>query len=89
MTRNVHDLVFQIYANMLNIEPEAVPGLVAGACILDSIIVLGIAAFKWRANWFPKVVATWTAYWGEETDAEEEDGFNVEYSSSGQAHPAE
>ncbi|MEM6461029.1 MAG: DUF6105 family protein [Pseudomonadota bacterium] len=50
LSRQVHDLVFQIYGDMLGIPPADIPPLVLKAIILDSAIVLGIAAFRWRRS---------------------------------------
>ena len=54
LSRQVHDMVFQIYGNMLGMEPEAIPPLLLKAIILDSFILLGIAAFRWRRS-----IAAW------------------------------
>ena len=47
-SREVYDQTFGIYAAMLQMDPGAIPPLVAKACILDSLLVLGIAAFVRR-----------------------------------------
>jgi hypothetical protein len=57
-SRQLHDLMMEIYGNMLGVEPSSVPMLLAWACILDSGIILAIAAFRWRKKWFP-VVREW------------------------------
>ena len=54
-SREMHDLVFALYGKLLGMEPEALPPLVAKAVVVDSLIVLAIAAFRWRKNWWPKV----------------------------------
>ncbi|WP_312361647.1 DUF6105 family protein [Ensifer sp.] len=48
LTRQTHDMVFQVYGNVLGIPPESIPPLVARAIIVDSFIVLGIIAFRKR-----------------------------------------
>ena len=48
LTRQTHDLVFQVYGNVLGIPPESIPPLVLRAIIVDSFIVLGIIAFRKR-----------------------------------------
>ncbi|MEP9373129.1 DUF6105 family protein [Mesorhizobium sp. KR1-2] len=48
LTRRVHDLVFQLYGQMLGIDPQTIPALVAKACIFDTLIVLAIFAFRRR-----------------------------------------
>jgi hypothetical protein len=57
LTREVHDLVFQIYGNILGVPPESLPPLVLRAIIVDSFIVLGIIAFRRRR----KISAWWQA----------------------------
>ncbi|MCY6380493.1 DUF6105 family protein [Hoeflea prorocentri] len=57
LTRQVHDMVFQLYGNILGIAPETIPPLLFKAIAVDSLIVLGIAAFRWRkqiAEWIRK-----------------------------------
>lgn len=48
-SRKLHDLVFTIYGNILGIEPELIPALVAKACIVDTLIIAAIYAFRKRA----------------------------------------
>jgi hypothetical protein len=57
LTRETHDLVFQIYGNVLGIEPETIPPLVARALVVDTFIVLGIVAFRKRRE----IRAWWAA----------------------------
>jgi hypothetical protein len=55
LTRDVHDLLFQLYGQMLGVEPATIPPLVAKACILDTLLILAIWAFRRRreiAAWF-------------------------------------
>ena len=54
LTRDAHEIVFQLYGNVLGIDPETIPGLVARACILDTLLILGIWAFRRR-----KEIAAW------------------------------
>lgn len=54
LTRQSHDLVFQIYGNVLGIPPETIPPLVARAIALDSLVVMAIIAFRKR-----KTIAAW------------------------------
>lgn len=48
LTRQVHDLLFQLYGQMLGLEPETIPALIAKACVLDTAIILAIWAFRRR-----------------------------------------
>ncbi|MDA4846769.1 DUF6105 family protein [Hoeflea poritis] len=48
LSRQVHDLVFQVYGEMLGMPPDAIPPLLLKALVVDSLIVLAIACFRWR-----------------------------------------
>lgn len=48
-TRQMHDLVFHIYGNILGIPPETIPPLVARAIAFDTLLVFAILAFRKRA----------------------------------------
>ncbi len=89
LSRDVHDLVFRIYGNMLGMDPETIPGVVAAACVFDSAIVLGIAAIKWRESWLPQVKETFARYWGDDSQEEAPEEFTHQYSADGRVHPAE
>ncbi|MNL74737.1 hypothetical protein D3C87_2004170 [compost metagenome] len=54
LTRHTHDLVFEVYGNILGIPPETIPPLVARAIAFDSLIVFAIIAFRKR-----KAIAAW------------------------------
>jgi hypothetical protein len=54
LSRQVHDLVFQLYGEMLGIDPATIPPLVAKACVFDTFLIAGIVAFRRRrkiADW--------------------------------------
>jgi hypothetical protein len=57
LTRDAHDLVFQIYGNVLGIPPETIPPLVLRAIIVDSLILFAIIGFRRRKQ----IKAWWTA----------------------------
>ena len=48
LTRQVHDILFGLYAEMLGIDAATIPWLVAKACIFDTLIILAIWAFRRR-----------------------------------------
>lgn len=48
LTRDLHDLVFTIYGNLLGIPPETIPPLVLKAIILDTFLVIGFIVIKRR-----------------------------------------
>ncbi|MDB5525679.1 MAG: hypothetical protein JWM58_3442 [Rhizobium sp.] len=54
LSRPMHDLVFQVYGNILGIPPETIPPLVLKAVIVDSAVLFLIVAFRRR-----KVVIAW------------------------------
>lgn len=52
-SRDIHDQVFELYGNILGLEPEVLPGMVARAIVFDSGIVALIIAYKKRAVLIP------------------------------------
>jgi hypothetical protein len=54
LSRRLHDLVFQLYGQMLGIDPATIPAMVARACIFDTFLVGGIIAFRYR-----NAIAAW------------------------------
>jgi hypothetical protein len=48
LTREAHELIFQLYGEILGIDPATIPSLVAKACVFDTFILLGIWAFRRR-----------------------------------------
>lgn len=48
LTRDANDLVFQIYGQVLGIDPGIIPGLAARACVVDTLLILAIWAFRRR-----------------------------------------
>jgi Family of unknown function (DUF6105) len=47
-SRQMHDLVFNIYGHFLGMDPAVIPGLVARACVFDTFLIFGILAFRRR-----------------------------------------
>lgn len=61
LTRDTHDLVFQIYGQILGIDPALLPTLVMRAVAVDSLIVIAILAFRRRKQiyaWWEKRYAS-------------------------------
>ena len=54
LSRPFHDLVFELYGEMLNMDPAVIPGLAAKACIVDTLFLLAIWAFRRR-----RLIAAW------------------------------
>lgn len=48
LTRDVHDIVFGLYGQILGIDPSTIPPLVAKACVVDTLIISAIWAFRRR-----------------------------------------
>lgn len=57
LTRQAHDLVFQIYGDTLGIDPAIIAPMIAKACIIDTAILLAIWAFRRRKTLVPRVRA--------------------------------
>lgn len=71
-SREVHDRTFDIYAQILGLERETIPPLLFKAIIVDSFIVLGIAAFRWR-----KAIIAWVkARYAAATDGPAEEAYS-------------
>ena len=55
LSRDMHDLVFGIYGQMLGIDPATLPPLVWRALVVDTLLILAILAFRKRREiraWF-------------------------------------
>jgi len=50
LSRQLHDFVFQLYGQMLGIDPAIIPGMVARACIFDGFLLMALWAFRRRRN---------------------------------------
>ena len=74
LTRQTHDLVFQIYGHVLGIPPETIPPLVARAIAFDSLIVFAIIGFRKRRQ-----IAAW---WRQRQASREEISLRSEESLS-------
>ena len=48
LTRDMNTLVFQLYGQMLGMDPASIPPLAARACVLDSLILSAIIAYRRR-----------------------------------------
>lgn len=50
LSRQLHELVFELYGQMLGLDPTTIPGLVAKACIFDTFLIGCLFAFRRRAD---------------------------------------
>lgn len=97
LSRDLHDIVFRLYGQMLGVPAGEVPGMVAGACAFDTAIVLAIAAWRWRKDWYPQTRDFLVALLARPADAPEgEEDIESSFAVSepiglpdGSAHPAE
>jgi len=62
LSRQVHDLVFQLYGNLLGIEPAIIPPMVARACVFDGLVICAIWAFRRRRELLAWVRAAYARY---------------------------
>jgi hypothetical protein len=68
LSRDLHDLVFLIYGDLLGIAPESIPPLVLKAIILDTLLVLGFIAIKRRRRQIWSAIKN-TLGWSGKADA--------------------
>ena len=57
LTRQIHDLFFQLYGDAIGIDPATIPPIVAKACIIDTALILAIWAFRRR-----RAIAGWVRH---------------------------
>ena len=62
LTRQVHDLVFQLYGDFLGVDPASIPAMVAQACIFDTGLIAAIWAFRRRRELAAWARAGWARY---------------------------
>ena len=58
LSRALHELVFELYGEMLGVAPETIPWLIAKACLFDTCLILAIWAFRRRRQ----IAEWWTAF---------------------------
>lgn len=49
-SRDMHELVFAIYGSVLKLDYDTVVKLLVRACIVDTVLIFGIFAFRRRAQ---------------------------------------
>jgi hypothetical protein len=50
LSRQLHDFVFQLYGQMLGIDPAIIPGMVAKTCLFDGLLLMALWGFRRRRN---------------------------------------
>jgi len=56
LERQFHDLMFNIYSNILGVPAEDIPGWFAWIFFIDTLIILAIAALRWYKHWLPQII---------------------------------
>ncbi len=64
-SRQMHDMFFEIYGNILGIDPQTIPALAARACVVDTLLLMAIWAFRRRRSLIAWARAAWGRYRGE------------------------
>lgn len=54
LSRDINEMVFRIYGNILGVDPHSIPPLVAKASVIDTGLIFGLLAFRRR-----KAIAAW------------------------------
>ena len=68
LSRQLHDLLFQLYGEILGVDPAAIPVMLARTCAFDSLLVAGIIAYRKRRAIAERVRA-WRARYSEAKEA--------------------
>ncbi|GIL03069.1 MAG: hypothetical protein BroJett030_29680 [Alphaproteobacteria bacterium] len=90
LSRELNELVFRLYGQMLGVAPDKVPAMIAGACVIDTGVIGAIAAWRWRALWYPPAAGFVAARLaGLSRGGEGEGGAPATAGQDGRAHPAE
>jgi len=48
LSRDLHDLIIELFGILMALDPAAVPGVIAEGCVFDALILLAIWAFRRR-----------------------------------------
>ena len=54
LSRELHDFVFKVYGDTISVDPEQIPGMIAGITAVDGALVGAIVAFRYRSAWWPR-----------------------------------
>lgn len=57
LSRRMHDVVFQVYGNILGLPPKSIPPLVLKAIIVDTMLLIAIMSFRRRQA----IIAWWNS----------------------------
>jgi hypothetical protein len=78
LSRQMHDIVFEIYGRILGVPAEDVPPMVLKAIVVDTLILFGILAFRRRRA----IAAAWTRWRGAQSPRKESESLRIEDSLS-------
>ncbi len=53
LTRDFYDRIFAVYSAILHMPAEEIPSKLAWTFFIDTLLILAIAAFRWRKSWYP------------------------------------
>ena len=56
LERRFHDVVFNLYSQLLGVPADEIPALLAGVFVVDTLIILGVAALRWYKLWLPQTI---------------------------------
>ncbi|MBZ0164009.1 MAG: DUF6105 family protein [Notoacmeibacter sp.] len=62
LSRRLHDLVFELYGNILGIDPASIPSMIGNAFFIDTLVIGAIIAFRRRraiAEWLETLKSRW------------------------------
>ena len=65
LSRQMHDLLFALYGQILGIDPAVIPPMVAKACFFDTLLLLAILAFRRRKQLMERFRLLRSRYLGE------------------------
>ncbi|MEO1397618.1 MAG: DUF6105 family protein [Pseudomonadota bacterium] len=57
LSRDVHDQVFTVYASVLGVEKEALPGLFGRALVFDGALIGLVVAYRKRKTLIPRIAS--------------------------------
>jgi Family of unknown function (DUF6105) len=84
-SRQMHDMVFQIYGEVLGIDPALIPPLLLKAMVVDTLLILGLIAFRRRKQ----IIGWWQSRQGVSGPQLRLQDRITAISETGQARPAE
>jgi len=58
LSRHTHNVIFALYGQILGMPPGEVPWALVKVFAFDSLLVLALAAWRWRKSWYPQT-KTW------------------------------